>query len=224
MDTMLDTQAEPLPALPVFDGVARSHMAWLSSVGQRHSLRRGDILFERGQPVQALFILLSGHIKLFVQATAGQDKVLEFFKPGDVFGESVLLPNHRWSASAQALFPCKLLALDLGDLATAVERSPAFGLRLLASLSQRVEGHLLDQQSSALRSAVQRVAEYVLKQPKAGNQARLLYHKRAIASRLGLQPETFSRSLKQLVTDGLITVQGSRIVIHNEPALRAVLG
>jgi len=222
MDMQLE-HTDLLPSLPVFDGVGRVHLAWLASVARRLSLKRGETLFEKGQPVQFLYILLNGHIKLAVPAGHGQEKILEFLKPGDAFGESVLLPDHRWIATAQALFPCKLLALSLSDLATAVERSPAFGLRLLANVSQRVETQFMDQESGALRNAVQRVAEYVLRQPKVGNQARFLYHKRAIASRLGLQPETFSRSLKQLVTDGLITVQGARIVIHDEDALQAMI-
>lgn len=220
---MLFENTEALPSLPIFEGVSRVHLAWLSSVATRQSLRRGETLFERDQPVQAFYILLNGHIKLTVPAGQGQEKVLEFLKPGDAFGESVLLPNHRWIATAQALFPCKLLVLSLGDLATAVERSPTFALRTLANVSQRVETHFQEMESSAIRSAVQRVAEYVLRQPKVGNQARFLYHKRAIASKLGLQPETFSRSLKQLVTDGLITVQGARIVIHDEAALQSVV-
>ena len=223
MDMQLE-HSDPLPSLPIFDGVGRVHLSWLASVAKRHSLKRGDILFEKGDSVQALYILLNGHIKLAVPAMHGQEKVLEFLKPGDAFGESVLLPGHRWIASAQALFPCKLLALSLGDLATAVERSPAFGLRLLANMSQRVETQFKDLEAGALRNAAQRVAEYLLGQPRVGNQARFLYHKRAIASRLGLQPETFSRSLKQLVTDGLITVQGARIVIHDEAALQAMVG
>jgi len=222
MDTHAEF-AEPLPVIRLFDGLGRSHLAWLASVSQRRTLRRGEILFERGQSAENLYIVLTGHLKLVIPSDAGQEKILEFLEPGDVFGECVLLPDHRWIATAQALAPCRLLSFGKQELAEAVQRTPGLALRLLSSVSYRMEGLLCDIESATFRSAAQRVAQYVLRQPRVGNQARLRYHKRAIASKLGLQPETFSRSLKQLATDGLISVQGPRIVIHDEHALQAIV-
>ena len=222
MDTHAEF-AEPLPAIGLFDGLGRTHLSWLASVSQRRTLRRGEILFERGQPAEHLYIILTGHVKLVIPSDAGQEKILEFLDPGDVFGECVLLPGHRWIATAQALAPSRLLSFGKQELADAVQRTPGLALRLLSSVSYRLEGLLCDIESATFRSAAQRVAEYVLRQPRVGNQARLRFHKRAIASKLGLQPETFSRSLKQLATDGLISVQGPRIVIHDEGALQAIV-
>lgn len=215
--------AGSLPAIGLFDGLGRTHLAWLASVSQRRTLRRSEVLFERGQPAESLYIMLTGHLKLSIPSDSGQEKILEFLDPGDVFGECVLLPDHRWIATAQALVPCRLLAFEKQELADAVQKIPGLALRLLSSVSYRMEGLLCDIESATFRSAAQRVAEYVLRQPRVGNQTRLQFHKRAIASKLGLQPETFSRSLKQLVADGLITVQGPRILIHDESALQALV-
>lgn len=222
----MDTHAEfagPLPSIGLFDGLGRTQLAWLASVSQRRTLKRGEILFERGQPAESLYVLLTGHIKLGIASDVGQEKILEFLGPGDVFGECVLLPGHRWIATAQALLPCRLLVFGKQELEEAVQKIPGLALRLLSSVSYRLEGLLCDIESATFRTAAQRVAEYVLRQPRVGNQARLQFHKRAIASKLGLQPETFSRSLKQLVADGLITVQGPRIVIHDQSALEAIV-
>lgn len=222
----MDTHAEfagPLPSIGLFDGLGRTHLAWLASVSQRRALKRGEVLFERGQLAESLYVLLTGHIKLGIAPGAGQEKILEFLDPGDVFGECALLPGHRWIATAQALVPCRLLVFGKQELEEAVQKIPELALRLLSSVSYRLEGLLCDIESATFRTAAQRVAEYVLRQPRIGNQARLPFHKRAIASKLGLQPETFSRSLKQLVADGLITVQGPRIVIHDQSALEAIV-
>ena len=222
----MDTHAEfagPLPSIGLFDGLGRTHLVWLASVSQRRTLKRGEILFERGQPAESLYVLLTGHIKLGIASDVGQEKILEFLGSGDVFGECVLLPGHRWIATAQALLPCRLLVFGKQELEEAVQKIPGLALRLLSSVSSRLEGLLCDIESATFRTAAQRVAEYVLRQPRVGNQARLQFHKRAIASKLGLQPETFSRSLKQLVADGLITVQGPRIVIHDQSALEAIV-
>jgi Mn-dependent DtxR family transcriptional regulator len=43
--------------------------------------------------------------------------------------------------------------------------------------------------------------------------------KQVLASRLNLTPETFSRVLRGLSADGLITVDGRRITLHDVPRL-----
>lgn len=212
-----------LTEIAFFDGISRTHLAWLTSVSSSQHLRRGEILFAKGEPVSHMYILLTGQMKLAIPSERTQERVIDFLKPGDAFGECVLLPGHRWITSACALTPSRLLSLSAQDLGEAIDRIPGFALRLISNTSRRCEGLIGDVESASFRSAAQRVAEYVLRQPRTGNQARFAFHKRAIASKLGLQPETFSRSLKKLVSDGLISVQGSRITIHDEDALQAIV-
>ena len=49
----------------------------------------------------------------------------------------------------------------------------------------------------------------------------LVAPKNVIASRLGIQPETFSRVAARLMKDGLIRVQGQDIVLLDIEGLRA---
>ena len=214
---------QKLVSHPLFEGLGRSQRAWLFSTGESISLAKHDYLFHRGEQSGRLYVLLSGHIKLSIPAERGQEKVLEFLSASDVFGESALLPEHSAIADAQALGPCELLAFTGKDVMAAVTRVPFFAQKILTNLSKRVEALFRDMESVSLLSAAQRVAEYLLRQPREGNQARLPYHKRAIASKLGLQPETFSRSLQQLAADGLISVRGARVVILEPDKLQEML-
>lgn len=203
--------------------MAASQRQWLMSVGEIIAVPKGELVFHRGEPSGRLFLILSGNVKLSIPAERGQEKVLEFLSPGDAFGESALLPNHQAIADAQAIQACELLAFNANDVMAAISKVPSFAQQLLTNLSRRVESLFRDMESVSLRSAAQRVAEYLLRQPRVDNQANLPFHKRAIASKLGLQPETFSRSLQQLAADGLISVRGSRVFIHDPDRLQAML-
>lgn len=214
---------QKLATHPLFEGMGRSQQSWLFTVGESIALGKHDYLFRRGEQSGRLYVLLSGHIKLSIPSDKAQEKVLEFLSPGDVFGESALLTGHVAITDAQALGPSELLAFEGKDIMVAVTRVPSFAQQILTNLSQRVETLFRDMESTSLLSAAQRVAEYLLRQPRVGNQARLPFHKRAIASKLGLQPETFSRSLQQLAADGLISVRGARVVIHDADKLQAML-
>jgi CRP/FNR family transcriptional regulator, dissimilatory nitrate respiration regulator len=207
----------------LFAGMSREQKAWLVQVGREISLKKADLLFARGQVCDELYVMLEGYLKLSIPAEKGQEKVLEFLSAGDVCGEFALLPDTAALTNAYALEDCQLMAFRVKDVMAACGQAPGFTQQLLTNLSRRVESLFRDMESVSLRTAAQRVAEYILRQPRVGNLAKLPFHKRAIASKLGLQPETFSRSLQQLAADGLISVRGARVQIHDLVGLQAVL-
>ena len=72
-----------------------------------------------------------------------------------------------------------------------------------------------------------RVAHYLLELPRTHTGGVTAVYlpttKRNVASLLGISPETLSRRLRQLGTSGLITVDGSRIVLEDVEGLTATV-
>jgi CRP-like cAMP-binding protein len=69
----------------------REELAWLASHGSIRELRAGDVLTRKGAQVEGLFVMLSGHLAMFVDRGAGPHKVMEW-RAGTVTG---LLPYSR---------------------------------------------------------------------------------------------------------------------------------
>jgi signal transduction histidine kinase len=93
----------------------RSELEWLAAHGQIRKLNTGEVLSVKGAPVDALYIVLSGRVALFVDRGAGLDKVIEW-REGDVSG---LLPYSRLTSppgDASALEPLEILAIPRADL------------------------------------------------------------------------------------------------------------
>ena len=80
-----------------------------------------------------------------------------------------------------------------------------------------------DIETISLHTADERLVDYLLRLPREGDMTRLLFNKRIIASKLGLKPETLSRSLQHLSVVGLIAVNGARVQILDEAALRRMV-
>ena len=127
--------------------------------------------------------------------------------------------DHPYLINAQALSDSLLLWIDKRDIERALEQDPRFALQLLKGLSQRFETLLLDIEEVNLKTAVERVAGYLLSQPYEGDETVLKFNKRMIASKLGLTPETFSRALNQLTQSHLISVHGSKVQMHERSEL-----
>jgi signal transduction histidine kinase len=69
----------------------REELAWLASHGSLRDLHEGEVLSAKGVPVDAMFVVLSGHIAIYLDRGAGRHKVMEW-RAGDVAG---VLPYSR---------------------------------------------------------------------------------------------------------------------------------
>ena len=82
---------ERLAAHKTLGTAPREELAWLASHGSLRQLHEGEVLSAKGVPVDDLFVVLSGHIAIYVDRGAGRHKVMEW-RAGDVAG---MLPYSR---------------------------------------------------------------------------------------------------------------------------------
>ncbi|MEA3410156.1 MAG: Crp/Fnr family transcriptional regulator [Pseudomonadota bacterium] len=128
--------------------------------------------------------------------------------------------------TAQAIERTTLIRIPGQVILGSIQRSPEFTRRLLAGLSQRLHYLISDVESYCLLSSSQRVAGYLLQELERFHKStddmtiRLPASKGAIASRLSLTPETFSRTLHHLVEEGVIDVTGKTIAVRDLESLR----
>ncbi len=186
----------------------------------------GDSLFTHGQPADRFFLVRSGQIKLFRVSPEGQEKIIEIIQPSQTFAEAVMFmgTQARYPVNAQAVTDSRLYAFDQKQFLAILAESTEVCLGLLASMSRRL--HILVNQieSLTLQNATYRLVMYLLDQaPKETgehSEIDLTTPKNVIASKLAIQPETFSRILAKLKRRGLIEVQGNHISLRDLRGLR----
>jgi len=107
----------------------------LAKVIDELSVAAGHTLFQTGDPGDALYIVQSGEIELFIKDTAGQKIVLTTSQQGDMFGELAMLDSGPRTATALALVDSEVFVLDRDDLVLLFQRRPDAALHMLAALS-----------------------------------------------------------------------------------------
>lgn len=185
-------------------------------------VRRGDVVFHRGEPCNGFHIMVYGQVKLVAVSPAGAEKVVRLLGPGESFGEALMFLGKPYILSAIALADSMLLTIDKSVLFYELERQPMLARKMLAGLSHRLHAFVSDVKSYSLHSGTQRVIGYLLQAGEAagGPELRLEVSKNVIASRLNLTPEHFSRILNDLSSRDLIHVDGRNITILNESGIR----
>ena len=185
---------------------------------------RGDTLFQKGDQLSGMYVIVYGQVKLAFPSANGSEKVLQIFGSGESFGEAVMFLERPAPVYAQTLIDSLILLISKQAIFEAIERDPTFARRMLGGLSMRLHALVQDVESYSLRSAAQRVIGYLLQSaPESETQSTevtLPASKHVIASRLNLTPETLSRIFSQLSHDGMITVSGRDVTIHDVERLR----
>lgn len=215
-----------LNTLPLFSNMRPEDVQRLVPGCHLRRLERGKLLFSAGDPCDAFHIVVLGQVKLFAISPSGVEKVIELCGPGHTFAEAVMFMNMPYVVSCQTLTETLLLTIDKACVVGEIRSNPDFSMRMLAGLSRRLHGLIKDVQAYALHSGVQRVIGYLLgermDEAESVSEAitvTLPVSKAAIASRLSLTPEYFSRVLGELEAAGLIQVDKRNIHITDSARL-----
>lgn len=194
----------------------------LARTARRHDAARGSLIYAAGAPANGVYVVASGWVSLSVGEAAGRESIVHLCGPGDSFGEEELAGG-ECTLSARAVSAALLVHLPRAGLLEAMARHPSVAHCALRSVSRRVLQAAQLVGASATRSALQRLAGYLLRgiAPDERQPAKftLAVPKGALASLLGVTRETLSRLLGLLAKRELIELRGRAIRILQPEAL-----
>ncbi|MEI8324449.1 MAG: Crp/Fnr family transcriptional regulator [Betaproteobacteria bacterium] len=215
-----------LAVLPLFNDLSAVELSRVALGCQVRRLGRGDTIFRYGEACEEFHVVVTGQVKLFALSPAGQEKIIELVGPGHSFAEALMFTDKPYILNAQALANTLLLTVAKQTMLTEIERDPRFSLRMLAGISRRLHGLVLDIESGALHSGMQRVIGYLLREIQSDDcvmgevfTVSLPVSKATVASRLSLTPEYFSKVLHELEAEKLIEIDKRDIRIIDMPRL-----
>jgi len=218
-----------LSNLALFQEMSPEELDRIAAGTTEHRVPKGQTLFQRGDPCLGFHVVVYGQVKLAFVSPQGSEKVVEIVGPGQSFGEALMFTDRPYVVYAQALTDSLLLHIAKATIDAEITREPRLARRMMAGLSRRLHGLIQDVEAYSLRSGMQRVIGYLLRdiderrdQP-VPLRIVLDANKGVIASRLNLTPEHFSRILAEMTHEGLITVHGAEILIHEPDRVRGFL-
>lgn len=215
--------AETLARHYLFSPLDEAQLRSLAETTRRMELQPGETLFQRGDPANRFYLVEHGQIKLSRVSAAGQEKVIEIMGPGDTFAEAVMfMGTNQYPVNATAVEPTTLHGIANSVYLEILRREPEACLKLLGDLSQRLHRRLNEIDTLTLQRAHDRVVRYIVDRMPEGVEpvVELPAAKHIVASRLAIQPETFSRIMLQLTQSGIIEVNGRQIRVRQPDALR----
>ncbi len=134
----MPADAALLNEVPLFQQLDEEGKALLATAVDDVSFRAGQLVFSRGDPGGAIYIVGSGEVEIFVVDTTGEKIVFETARTGDFFGELSLLDGDPRSASARAITDTRAIRVDRNDLTLLFRARPDAALDVLTVMGRRL--------------------------------------------------------------------------------------
>lgn len=187
------------------------------AIKRRRTLRKGELLYRFGDPLQALYAIKSGAVKTTGLMEDGRAQVTGFYLSGELLGiDAINSDQHPCSAEAlEVTEVCEIPFQALEELASHV---PGLQHQLFKMMSREI---VRDEQLLMMlgrMSAEERLASCLLsfarRQRRAGgltSELHLTMSRQDLGDYLGLALETVSRLFSRFQEEGLLTVQGRNV-------------
>lgn len=202
-----ETEKE-LPPATLLDELARR--------GMERRFARHVILIQEGDRTDAIYIVLSGRIKAYVESSAGREFVLGIYGPNEYVGEMSLDGGPR-SASVITMEPtvCSVVTRDV--LTSFIRSHPEFAFDLLSRVIRKARMATESVRSLALLDVYGRIARLLQSEATATGDSSVAMVERLshqeIANRVGCSREMVSRIIKDLTVGGYLAVGKTGIAL-----------
>ena len=187
------------------------------------TLPKGTLLFEQGQDAEFLHVLLEGRCGLIGHRSDGEECVVEIMHAGDSFILPAILLEAPYLMGARVLESSRVAMIPAETLRRALAVEPQLMRAAVLQLSRHWRVLVRQIKDLKLRSTPERVGAHLSGLCDGTQNGRAVLHIedefRAIAARLGMTPESWSRSLKQLEAVG-VHAKGHRIEIDDVARLK----
>jgi CRP/FNR family transcriptional activator FtrB len=177
-------------------------------------------LVREGDHSDFFHVVVSGSVELF-SSWNGRETSMATVRPISSFILAATIKDAPYLMSGRTLEKSRIVLIPSQDVRSVFEADAGFARAIVTELAQCYRSVIKSQKDIKLRTSLERLANYLLRQQKTaggGETFELNISKGRMASRLGMTPENLSRALKGLQPYG-VSVNGASVTIADRADL-----
>lgn len=223
----MENLVEVIRQTPLFSVLNRKEIELLAQSATRASLTRKDTVYRPGSPMDAIYLIVNGGIKVSKTNENEVRVILDIYRPGEVIGEECLTNPGTHETEARPLDQATLIKLDAKALSRLLEENPRFAKACLELSHQRarfyrekLEELIFKEVSARLVSALLRLGRAFGRRDKQGILIAARITHQDLADYIGSSRETVSLALGQMRRKKLIKMNVRKFILPDLKALR----
>lgn len=202
-----------------FSELAPEDLRLICNYGVIKNYPKHSILINEGDRSDALYIILSGRVKVYASEAGGKEVLLTIMGAGEFFGELALIDEAPRSASVSTLEACSLGVVARSGFLRCIAEHPELALKLIRALSRRFRALTEQFKNLALLDVYGRVARLLESLSVDRNGQRVVEQRlthQDIANMVGASREMVSRIMRELTIGDYIQVKNKQIRLQRK--------
>lgn len=214
------TPGQTLAKVPIFSGLTENELAFLAQRAVARHYSAGEVVFSESEPCSGMYVVESGHIRIFKSSSGGREHVLSVDGPGSSVAELPVFDGGTYPASASAIDDATLLFVSKQDFHALCLAHPQVALKVLRVVGSRLRRLVGIIEELSFTTVRHRLASFLLrlahkegKRAGDGIQVALPASNQELASQIGTVRELVSRNLNRLQAEGVLQLDGRHVLI-----------
>jgi CRP-like cAMP-binding protein len=210
-----------LEAVPIFKDLDDEQRLTALQAGRRRNVEAGTFLYMQGDEASAFYLLGDGSVKLLQVTLEGEEIILRYAAPREVFGLIAVLTEQTYPVSAIAVNDSQVWVWQRSEMQALFNRIPTMAMNALQILSERVKEFQdrirelsTERVERRIARALLRLARQTGRKVPEGVYLDLPISRQDLAEMTGTTLYTVSRTLSKWETMDLILTGREQIIIR----------
>ncbi|MCR5156325.1 MAG: Crp/Fnr family transcriptional regulator [Butyrivibrio sp.] len=205
-------------------GMRTDKNALISLMGHsiHETLKKTSYLFREGEPVESIFIIKKGRIKLCRFDSLGREQIVTILTDGDMIWEGMLLDGSIYPYSAVCITSASIYRIRRDDFVKMVN-DPDAAMSTIMLLSKKLHDANERNMLLSTKDPMARLAGFLMYRVDRSEDDDVVLKLDDIAASVSLRAETVSRKLREMEKMGFIERLGhARLRVLDRDALRDI--
>ena len=193
-----------------------------------HNFKKNQIIYAENENPEFLWCLIKGKVKMFKDGIGGRQQILRLYRPIQYFGYRAYFAHEPYVSSAAAFEPSALGAIPMHIVKEIIDNNMNLAWFFIHELSKHLGGSdtkIVNLTQKHIRGRLAEALTLLIDNygfEDDGETLKIYMAREDIANLSNMTTSNAIRTLSTFVTEHIITVDGRRIKIINEPLLRKI--
>lgn len=218
-----------LKKIPILESLPAEALSQLLPHVEMNEIRRRQVVYIPGDPGQHVYFLNGGRIKISKVTRDGRELTLAYRVPGEIFGELCFGEGKPREEMAEAMENALVTQVERQVFEKLVDRHPPLAWTLMriandrrAEVENKVARLIFRDVNSKLADLLLALGKDYGVEDARGTLVAIKITHQEMANLIGSTRETVSLTLSQFKKQGLIAMEGRKVIVTDFDGLRAL--
>ncbi|MBD3810064.1 MAG: Crp/Fnr family transcriptional regulator [Sulfuricurvum sp.] len=202
----METNTSLFEHITLFHHLSVQQRREIEKIGILRHYEGDEVVFYEGEKSHYFHLLIEGEVSVYKSNSGSEPIVIHHFRAPSLIAEVATLKQIPYPASCRTLQNSLVLKIARDPFLSLLQNDPSLSIALIASLTHKISvlEHTLQRHSAP--NAMAKVARFIRDESEQFHNLKGV----EISKMLGITPETLSRMVTKLKSEGIIVIDDSK--------------